>query len=306
MKVDLHCFVSTYGCMMAAFIILAVCFFVSSIYYRPYFDSIFNRYGYYAASLVLWGGAVFCVYKMHTGGNLATLIAALFLSACMVVSPYIAKKLCSPYHWLHFFPCREMVFSCKTDKPYVALTFDGGPLEGRTAGLLDVMKAHDAHVTFFLLGKYIEGQEEVVRRMHRDGHAIGNHSWNHIPLNELTDQQLRDEIERTNDAISSITGERVGLIRLPGGTLSPSQARNIVRRYRMHICVWNAMAATCAGYTGPHGAGGAQGRTGCGDIVLIHDSEITPEELDALLTSLEKKGLKCVTIPELLSTAGGN
>lgn len=290
---------------MAASIGVALAFFVLSVYYRPVFEQYFSFAGNCAVSFALWGAAAFFLLMLHSRRKVAVGLALLAIAVGLVASPYIAKKMNSPYYWRHVFPDSKLIFACKTDKPYVAVTFDGGPLEGRTAELLDVLKAHGAHATFFLIGKHLAGNEDIVRRMAGEGHAIGNHSWNHIPLNDLTEQQLRNEIVQTNQAVSAIIGEDVVLVRLPGGTLSPSQCKTITQSYGMTICVWNAMVPACARFTGKQetDAGGEQ--SGCGAIVLIHDCEITAEELDALLTSLEQKGLKCVSIPELLSVAEG-
>ena len=65
---------------------------------------------------------------------------------------------------------------------YVALTFDDGPSRKCTPVLLDGLKERDVHATFFLMGKNIEGNEDIVKRMSDEGHLIGNHSYEHIQL----------------------------------------------------------------------------------------------------------------------------
>jgi peptidoglycan-N-acetylglucosamine deacetylase len=67
-----------------------------------------------------------------------------------------------------------------TQKPIVSLTFDDGPDPVYTPKVLDLLKNYDAHATFFMVGEGAECYPDIVKQVARDGHAIGNHSWNHL------------------------------------------------------------------------------------------------------------------------------
>jgi len=82
--------------------------------------------------------------------------------------------------------------------PTVALTYDDGPSQW-TGALLDVLAAHDAQATFFVLGCHIAGREDVLRRMVREGHAIGLHGWSHE--SHLHPGDMLHELQRTSDAV---------------------------------------------------------------------------------------------------------
>ena len=69
----------------------------------------------------------------------------------------------------------------------VALTFDDGP-SVYTEGLLDILQEHEVQVTFFILGQSARIQSETVSRMFAEGHQIGNHTWNHPNLTQLSDE----------------------------------------------------------------------------------------------------------------------
>ena len=73
----------------------------------------------------------------------------------------------------------------KEDRPRVALTFDDGPHATYTPLLLDGLRKRGIHATFFLMGKNIRGNEEIVTQMQRDGHLIGNHTYDHVQLDKL-------------------------------------------------------------------------------------------------------------------------
>ena len=70
----------------------------------------------------------------------------------------------------------DVVFFADTDRRLVALTLDDGPLASSTPQLLDLLKEHEAHATFFLIGERIPGNEAIVERLAREGHELGNHA----------------------------------------------------------------------------------------------------------------------------------
>jgi peptidoglycan/xylan/chitin deacetylase (PgdA/CDA1 family) len=97
----------------------------------------------------------------------------------------------------------------------VALTFDDGPSEW-TEPILDLLAAHDARATFFVIGSRLAGHDDVVRRIVAEGHEVGNHTWSHPRLARDCDEtQIADELERTSAAVEEITGSRVRLFRCP-------------------------------------------------------------------------------------------
>ena len=77
----------------------------------------------------------------------------------------------------------------KEDRPRAALTFDDGPHATYTPLLLDGLRKRGIHATFFLMGKNIRGNEEIVTQMQRDGHLIGNHTYDHVQLDKLSGDQ---------------------------------------------------------------------------------------------------------------------
>ena len=103
-------------------------------------------------------------------------------------------------------------------KPKIALTFDDGPHPVFTPRLLDGLKERGVHATFFLIGKNIIGNEDIVRRMKDEGHLIGNHTYNHVQLTKLSEEKACEEIIKTNDLIYEVTGSGTEFIRPPFGS----------------------------------------------------------------------------------------
>lgn len=95
------------------------------------------------------------------------------------------------------------------------LTFDDGPSEW-TPQILDLLAAHSTRATFFLIGANIAGREHTVRRIADEGHELGNHTFTHPRMTDLSDQDARRELERTQDAIYEAAGIDAALWRAPG------------------------------------------------------------------------------------------
>jgi len=110
----------------------------------------------------------------------------------------------------------------------VALTFDDGPNPPYTDAILDVLKAEHVHATFFVVGRAVAAYPRLVRRMVREGHAIGNHTWDHAHLFALSGAQVHAELQRTDDAIYRAAGVRTRLMRPPFG------ARDFVSLEQVH------------------------------------------------------------------------
>ena len=104
-------------------------------------------------------------------------------------------------------------------RPRVALTFDDGPSPEYTPLLLDGLRERGVRASFFVIGSNIEkeGGEEIIRRIHEEGHLIGNHTWHHVDLSDLSTEDARRELEMTDSRIREITGEETDLVRPPFG-----------------------------------------------------------------------------------------
>ena len=98
------------------------------------------------------------------------------------------------------------------------LTFDDGPDDKNTNMILDILKNYGIHATFYVCGNMVETYPQVLRRIYEEGHAIGNHSYNHVykDLYPSTDNFLK-QISDTDEIIKSVIGVRPLIIRTPGG-----------------------------------------------------------------------------------------
>lgn len=99
----------------------------------------------------------------------------------------------------------------------IALTFDDGPHPQWTPRLLDGLRERDVQATFFLIGMYAAQYPQIVERMDREGHLIGNHTYHHVRLDQEDAKEMRREIRDTDQAIYLITGKHTDYVRPPFG-----------------------------------------------------------------------------------------
>ena len=194
--------------------------------------------------------------------------------------------------------------SVHVDEPYIALTFDDGPSATLTPKLLDLLAAHHIKATFFVIGENVAEHPEIVARAAREGHEIGNHSWSHPNFGKMSDDNVRSQLRRTDDAIRSATGNRPTLLRPPYGSITAREKRWIHDEFGYRVILWDVDPYD---WKRP-GPAVVRNRilkeTQRGSIVLSHDIHPgTIEAMPSTLDALEAKGFKFVTVSELLRLA---
>ena len=113
------------------------------------------------------------------------------------------------------------VYIANTDQKELYLTFDNGYEEGYTADILDVLKEKNVPAAFFVTGHYLQDQPELVQRMVREGHIVGNHSYHHPNLVKASEAKIREELKTVEEAYAKITGKtEMHYLRPPRGVFS--------------------------------------------------------------------------------------
>ena len=99
----------------------------------------------------------------------------------------------------------------------VALTFDDGPVSPFTEQILDILRVRKVPATFFVCGKNVERSPQILRRIQAEGHAIGNHTYSHEFPYFRSGRKFAVEIDRTQEAIAKVTGQKPVIFRPPYG-----------------------------------------------------------------------------------------
>ncbi|RIX52496.1 delta-lactam-biosynthetic de-N-acetylase [Paenibacillus nanensis] len=100
------------------------------------------------------------------------------------------------------------LFLGDTTRKELFLTFDNGYENGYTAKILDVLQQKKVPATFFVTGHYVKDQPELLKRMVTEGHIIGNHSWSHPDMTQLSEQSIKSELEKVKEQVTAVTGQQ--------------------------------------------------------------------------------------------------
>lgn len=181
--------------------------------------------------------------------------------------------------------------------PQVALTFDDGPDPVWTPKLLDGLKERGVPATFFLIGRKIEGQEELVQRIHDEGHLIGNHTFNHVELSKLPDKDARMEIEKTSNVIYEVTGEYPQYVRPPFGEWNEKLELEVT----MLPVLWNVDPLDWRRTDVEGIVRDVEKKAEDGSIILMHDCyETSVEAALRIADDLTRQGYRFVTADQLI------
>ena len=181
--------------------------------------------------------------------------------------------------------------------PEVALTFDDGPSPKYTPLLLDGLKERNVRATFFLLGKNVKENQELVQRMQAEGHLLGNHTYNHVQLNKIPETTARQEILKTNNEIYEATGKNPEYMRPPYGAWK----KNMELCVEMLPVFWDIDTLDWKSQNVDAILKAAGEEPEDGSIILMHDEYQTSVEAALLLIDrLKEKGYEFVTVDELI------
>ena len=192
---------------------------------------------------------------------------------------------------------QQQTETARKEKPKVALTFDDGPHLIYTEELLDGLKERKVCATFFLIGKNIEGKEELVRRMEEEGHLIGNHTYHHVKLTGISEDQAEQEILETCEKISEVTGTYTSFVRPPFGEWK----KNLDFEITMIPVSWNVDSRDWTIQNSEKIVKRVVKDVDEGDIILMHDIfESSVQAALEIIDILSGQGYEFVTVDELL------
>lgn len=189
-----------------------------------------------------------------------------------------------------------------SDLPILYLTFDDGPHPEHTPRILDHLSARSATATFFQIGRHVDEHPEVTLRASREGHTIGNHTYNHTlygPDSYLPDQheaEIRSEIAMASNAVERVIAERPTLFRPPWGKQEGSTTRaafhRIVADLGLSLVLWTVDSGDYRPGVTRHDIGSRvlANHLEEGAVILMHDDRAeTVPALAALLAELSER-----------------
>jgi peptidoglycan-N-acetylglucosamine deacetylase len=196
------------------------------------------------------------------------------------------------------------------DRRALALTFDDGPSRW-TPAVLDLLAGQGARATFFVVGRHVDERPELVARMVREGHEVGNHTFDHVDgAHEPDDAVVREQIRSASAAIRA-AGAEPRLLRPPYGKDSCRLARLAREAGLERAVLWSVEAWDWADPPPDEIVARILRGVAPGAIVLLHDGAPPDERgrdragtvaaLGEILTTLRRDGYELVTVSELLA-----
>ncbi|MFN3824626.1 MAG: glycosyltransferase [Pseudorhodobacter sp.] len=196
----------------------------------------------------------------------------------------------------------------------VALTFDDGPSPDATAEILDALKEVDAPASFFVVGNAVLKYPELVRRMVREGHLVGTHTFTHPNLGKIEPWRMQVELSATNRLVAGITGHDMRVFRPPyvrgDGPFDSREAR-------MFATVAERGYVVAGSDIAPPDWDGISAKQiidrvisdldlGFGNVIVLHDGRSTgmhtAEAVGPLVKALRERGYQIVPLAEILGT----
>ena len=229
------------------------------------------------------------------------------LIGCLVVAGMAVAILLYQPLWAFDVLARafpRILWRVETSEPLVALTFDDGPAPDHTPEILSILGRHHAHATFFMIGDRAAAYPELVAEIRTAGHEVGNHYYTIRSTRRASDDEFLANLRKTEAVLDLETPK---LFRPPGGTARSSQLQ--LAAANGYICVLGS-----AYPFDPSHPPTAYIRwlvtknLAPGVIVILHDGIADPSRsivaLEDILEAGEQKGLRFVTVGELLRARG--
>ncbi|NPV69813.1 MAG: polysaccharide deacetylase family protein [Firmicutes bacterium] len=187
----------------------------------------------------------------------------------------------------------------------VALTFDDGPDTQFTPQILDALAQKGVRATFFLIGKRLSEAPAVVGRIIAEGHAVGNHTYNHPNVMRFTADEISSEIASAGEALRRFGVRRTDMFRPPYGAVHVSSVESLANSgYRLYL--WSVDSLDWRGLNSQQVIDNVVPLVANGSVILMHsaggpgeDLSGTVQALPVIIDQLRAKGYRFVTLTEM-------
>ena len=194
------------------------------------------------------------------------------------------------------------IYSVETDEKKVALSFDAAWGNEDTQQILDILKEHNIHVTFFMTGGWVENFPDDVKKIYEAGHDLANHSENHKNMSQLADDECQSELLKVHEKVKELTGVEMNLFRPPYGDYDNEVILNATACGYYSI-QWNIDSLDWKNYGVDSIIKTVTEHKDLknGSIILMHNgAKYTAQALPKVIEGLKAKGYEIVPISELI------
>lgn len=189
----------------------------------------------------------------------------------------------------------------------ISLTFDDGPNTDFTEKILDILKVKNVKASFFIIGKNIAGNEAILKRIDKEGHLVGNHSFSHLYwYNSLLPKKIKADINKANDAIFEVLAKKPRYFRTPFGLTSPNIAKALENNEYISIG-WDFRSFDTMAKDEEKLLNKLKTNAKQCSIVLLHDNNnITLAVLERFIDYCQENGIEIVSLDKMIGEKAYN
>jgi peptidoglycan-N-acetylglucosamine deacetylase len=193
----------------------------------------------------------------------------------------------------------QAVYKGHPEKPMVSFIINVAWGNEYLSGMLATLKKHNVTASFFLEGRWVKNNPGMAKMISDAGHEIGNHSFTHPDMKQLSAPKINEEIRKTDEVIEAVTGEKTKWFAPPSGSYK-DEVVDIAAAHNLGTVMWSVDTIDWQKPTREKLIGRVMGKVHNGALILMHPTEATASSLDQLITEIKSKGLQIGTVSELL------
>ena len=192
------------------------------------------------------------------------------------------------------------IYKGNPDKPMVAFIINVAWGNEYLSEMLAALKRQNVSVSFFLEGNWTKKNPELAKLIVTSGHEVGNHSYSHPDMKQLTASRAREQIQKTNEIIEAATGKKCIWFAPPSGSYRDETIK-VAAEFKMKTVMWTVDTVDWRKPSPDQLISRVMSKIDNGSMVLMHPTESTAKSLDRLITQIKQKNLKIGTVSELMS-----
>ena len=192
------------------------------------------------------------------------------------------------------------IYNVKTDEKKIAFTMNCAWNADDIDSILETLKNNNVHITFFMVGDWVDKYPEAVKKINEAGHEIGSHSNTHPHVNNLSAEKNLEEINLSIAKIQKITGQKTNIYRAPYGEYNNTVIKT-AEENGYYTIQWNLDTLDYKGLTGEQMWNRLKNKLENGAIILSHNgTKHTADSLDMLIKNIKSKGYEIITVSQLI------
>lgn len=192
------------------------------------------------------------------------------------------------------------IYKGHPDKPMVTFIINVAWGNEYLSEMLATLKKHNISVSFFLEGNWVKKNPDLAKMIVSSGHEVGNHSYSHPDMKQLTAGRAREQMVKTNEIIEAATGEKCIWFAPPSGSYRDETIK-VADELNMKTVMWTVDTVDWKKPSPDVLINRVMTKIDNGSMVLMHPTESTAKSLDRLITQIKQKELKIGTVSELMS-----